>query len=385
MRIAILDDYQQVALASADWSAVRELAEIHVFAQHIGRTEALVSALEPFDVIVAMRERTPFDAERLSQLPRLRLLVTTGMSNASIDLEAAAARGITVCGTGGVGSSTAELTWGLILALLRHIPTEDRRMRMAGGAGGAALGVGGGWQQTVGTGLDGKRLGVVGLGHQGRRVADIGRAFGMHVVAWSQNLDPDHAHKAHVKAVSKEELFASSDVVTVHYKLSSRSLGLVGEAELALMKPSAYLVNTSRGPLVDSAALLAALKSGAIAGAALDVYDVEPLPLSSPLRTAPNVVLTPHLGYVTEEAYRVFYGEAAEDIVAFAAASPVRVLSASLSGSCYPAFVISPRSSWGRGRTGSGRGRRPVRHRAPGRWRRSPGTGGTCRLGPGRC
>jgi phosphoglycerate dehydrogenase-like enzyme len=327
MRVAILDDYQQVALASADWSAVRELAQIDVFAQHIGRTEALVSALEPYDVIVAMRERTPFDADRLGQLPQLRLLVTTGMGNASIDLEAAGARGITVCGTGGIGSSTAELTWGLILALIRHIPEEDRRMKLAGGAGGAALGVGGAWQQTVGTDLDGKRLGVVGLGHQGRRVAEIGRAFGMHVMAWSQNLDLDHAEKVHAKAVSKEELFSSADVVTLHYKLGPRSVGLVGEAELALMKPSAYLVNTSRGPLVDSAALLAALRSGAIAGAALDVYDVEPLPLSSPLRTAPNVLLTPHLGYVTEETYRVFYADAAEDIVAFAAGSPVRVLS----------------------------------------------------------
>jgi phosphoglycerate dehydrogenase-like enzyme len=373
MRVAILDDYQQVALASADWSAVREQAEIHVFAQHIGRTEALVSALEPFDVIVAMRERTAFDADRLGQLPQLRLLVTTGMSNASIDLDAAAARGITVCGTGGVGSSTAELTWGLILALLRHIPEEDQRIKMAGRAGGAAFGVGGGWQHTVGIGLDGKRLGVVGLGHQGRRVADIGRAFGMHVVAWSQNLDPDHARKAHVKAVSKEELFASSDVVTVHYKLSPRSVGLVGESELALMKPSAYLVNTSRGPLVDNAALLAALRSGGIAGAALDVYDVEPLPLSSPLRTAPNVVLTPHLGYVTEEAYRVFYGEAVEDIVAFASGSPVRVLSASLRGlvigtlirRCYPALLS--------GQSGS----RPDRLRARSKVLASGGTGTT--------
>jgi phosphoglycerate dehydrogenase-like enzyme len=328
MRVAILDDYQQVALASADWSAVRELADIHVFAQHIARTEALVSALEPFDVIVAMRERTAFDAERLNQLPRLRLLVTTGMANASIDLAAAAARGITVCGTGGAGASAAELTWGLILALVRHIPEEDRRMKMAGGAGGAALSVSGGWQQTVGIGLDGKRLGVVGFGHQGRRVAEIGLAFGMKVVAWSQDLDPDHAEKAHVKAVGKEELFSSSDVVTVHYKLSPRSVGLVGAAELALMKPSAYLVNTSRGPIVDSAALLAALRSGAIAGAALDVYDIEPLPLSDPLRTAPNVVLTPHLGYVTEDSYRVFYGEAADDIVAFAKGAPVRVLTA---------------------------------------------------------
>jgi phosphoglycerate dehydrogenase-like enzyme len=372
MRVAILDDYQQVALASADWSAVRELAEIDVFAQHIARTDALVSALEPYDVVVAMRERTPFDAERLGRLPRLRLLVTTGMGNMSIDLEAAAARGITVCGTGGIGSATAELTWGLILALVRHIPEEDRRMKLAGGAGGAALGVGGGWQQTVGTGLDGKRLGVVGLGHQGRRVAEIGRAFGMHVVAWSQNLDPSHAEKVHAHPVSKQELFASADVVTVHYKLGPRSVGLVGADELALMKPSAYLVNTSRGPLVDSAALLAALRSGAIAGAALDVYDVEPLPLSSPLRTAPNVVLTPHLGYVTDETYRVFYGEAAEDIVAYASGSPVRVLSASLSqgslsqGSLsrgrYPAFQL---------------GSRPDRARARSKAGASPGTGTT--------
>ena len=330
MRVAILDDYQQVSLASADWSPVRSLAEIDVFAQHIARTEALVSALEPYDVIVAMRERTYFDASRLGQLPRLRLLVTTGMSNPSIDLAAAAENGVTVCGTSGIGTSTAELTWGLILALIRHIPEEDRRMKISGRAGGAALGTSGGWQQTIGTGLDGKRLGVVGLGHQGQRVAGIGRAFGMKVQAWSQNLDPAVAKKAHAKAVSKEELFATSDVVTVHYKLSPRSEGLVGAAELALMKPSAYLVNTSRGPLVDSAALISALRSGAIAGAALDVYDVEPLPLGDPLRSAPNVVLTPHLGYVTEETYQVFYGDAAEDIVAFAKGSPVRVLTASL-------------------------------------------------------
>ena len=327
MRVAILDDYQQVSLASTDWSAVRSLAEIDVFAKHIASTEALVSALEPYDVIVAMRERTFFDASRLSQLPRLRLLVTTGMANTSIDLAAASAQGITVCGTGGSAYSTAELTWGLILALVRHIPEEDRRMKTVGRAGGAALGVSGGWQQTVGTDLHGKKLGIIGLGHQGRTVAKIGRAFGMKLAAWSQNLDPDIANKAHAEAVSKEELFSSCDVVTVHYKLGPRSVGLVGAAELALMKPSAYLVNTSRGPIVDSAALLSALRSGSIAGAALDVFDVEPLPLSDPLRSAPNVVLTPHLGYVTEDAYRVFYGDAAEDIVAFASGSPVRVLS----------------------------------------------------------
>jgi len=327
MRVAILDDYQQVSLASTDWSAVRSLGEIDVFTEHIARTDAVVRALEPFDVIVAMRERTFFDASRLSQLTRLRLLVTTGMSNSSIDLAAAALHGVTVCGTGGSATSTAELTWGLILALARHIPTEDRRMKMAGRAGGAALGVGGGWQHTVGTDLHGKKLGIVGLGRQGRGVAKIGRAFGMKLVAWSQNLDPDVASKAHAEAVSKEELFSSSDVVTVHYKLGPRSLGLVGAAELALMKPSAYLVNTSRGPIVDSAALLSALRSSSIAGAGLDVFDVEPLPLSDPLRAAPNVVLTPHLGYVTADSYQVFYGDAAEDIVAFAQGSPVRVLS----------------------------------------------------------
>jgi phosphoglycerate dehydrogenase-like enzyme len=327
MRVAILDDYQQVSLASADWSAVRSLGQIDVFAQPIARTEALVSALEPYDVVVAMRERTSFDADRLGQLPRLRLLVTTGMGNAAIDLAACAARGVTVCGTGGIGSATAELTWGLILALLRHIPEEDRRLKLAGRPGGAAIGVGGSWQQTVGTGLEGKRLGVIGLGNLGRRMARIGRAFGMNVAAWSQNLDPGVAAEEQVEAVSKEELFSTADVVTLHYKLSERSTGLVGATELGFMKPSAYLVNTSRGPLVDSAALVAALRSGAIAGAALDVYDVEPLPLGDPLRSAPNGVLTPHLGYVTEETYRVFYSDAAEDITAFANGAPVRVLS----------------------------------------------------------
>jgi phosphoglycerate dehydrogenase-like enzyme len=326
MRVAILDDYQRVALASADWSAVRSLADIDVFTEHIERTEALVRVLEPYDVVVAMRERTFFDGSRLGQLPRLRLLVTTGMMNASIDLEAAAAGGVTVCGTGGSTMSTSELTWGLILALARHIPFEDRSMKLAGQAGGAALGIGSSWQRTLGTGLDGKQLGVVGLGRQGLAVAKIGRAFGMKLAAWSQNLDPAVAKKAHAKAVSKDELFSTSDVVTVHYKLGPRSVGLVGAAELALMKPSAFLVNTSRGPLVDSAALLGALRSRSIAGAALDVYDVEPLPLSDPLRTAPNVVLTPHLGYVTDDAYRVFYGEAVQDIVAFAEGEPVRVL-----------------------------------------------------------
>ncbi len=320
MRVAILDDYQQVALASADWPD----AEYTVFTGHIARTEALVRELEAFDVIVAMRERTFFSSERLSLLPNLKLLVTTGMANASIDLDAARARGVTVCGTGGATGATAELTWGLILAVTRHIPEEDAGMKAVGRAGGAAMA--GGWQHTVGTGLHGKHLGIVGLGNQGRAVAKAGRAFGMRLLAWSQHLDPAVAAKAHAEAVSKEELFARSDVVTVHYKHSERSTGLVGSAELNRMKPTAYLINTSRGPIVDGTALLTALRTGTIAGAGLDVYDTEPLPLSDPLRRLDNVVLTPHLGYVTDDTYRVFFAEAAEDIAAFATGQPVRVL-----------------------------------------------------------
>jgi phosphoglycerate dehydrogenase-like enzyme len=326
MRIAVLDDYQDVALSCADWGSLPGQPEITVFSEHITRHEALATALRPFDVIVAMRERTPFGAGLLSLLPDLRLLVTTGMANASIDLAAARDRGVAVCGTGGSMTATPELTWGLILALVRRIPAEDQRMRSAGGAGGAAMGTRGGWQQTVGTELHGKRLGIAGLGRIGQKVAEYGRAFGMQVSAWSQNLDPEHARQAGAEPVSKEQLFSRSDVVTVHYKLSERSTGLVGAAELALMKPAAYLVNTSRGPLVDGAALLAALRGGKIAGAALDVYDTEPLPLGDALRRAPNTVLTPHLGYVTDDTYRVFYGEAVEDIAAFAKGTPIRVL-----------------------------------------------------------
>jgi phosphoglycerate dehydrogenase-like enzyme len=320
MRVAILDDYQRVALASAHWPD----AEYTVFTEHIARTEALVRALEPFEVIVAMRERTAFSAERLSLLPHLKLLVTTGMGNASIDMEAARARGITVCGTGSAKGATSELTWGLILAVTRHIPAEDARLKAVGRAGGAAMS--GGWQHTVGTGLHGKHLGIVGLGGQGKAVAKVGRAFGMKLLAWSQNLDPAVAGKAHADAVSKEELFARSDVVTVHYKLGERSIGLVGAAELGRMKRTAYLINTSRGPIVDTAALVAALRSGTIAGAGLDVYDTEPLPLSHALRLLDNVVLTPHLGYVTDDTYQVFFGDAAQDIAAFAQGEPVRVL-----------------------------------------------------------
>lgn len=327
MRIAILDDYQDVALSYADWDGLPGRPEVTVFTEHIERHEALAAALSPFDVIVAMRERTAFGASLLSLLPQLRLLVTTGMANAAVDIAAARERGVTVCGTGGSPFATAELTWGLILALARHIPEEDQRMRSTGGAGGAAVAVRGGWQRTIGRGLHGRQLGIVGLGHIGQQVAAYGRAFGMRVAAWSQNLNPDQAHEAGVEPVSKEELFSSSDFVTVHYKLSERSRGLVGAAELALMRPTAYLVNTSRGPLVDSSALVAALRKGTIAGAGLDTYDTEPLPLGDSVRLAPNTVLTPHLGYVTDDTYRVFYGEAVEDIAAFVQGDPIRVLS----------------------------------------------------------
>jgi phosphoglycerate dehydrogenase-like enzyme len=314
MRIAILDDYQHVALASADWASLD--AEVTVFRDHIADTANLVTELRPFDVIVAMRERTPFSAERIRLLPSLRLLVTTGMWNASIDLAAAEARSVTVCGTRGSGGATAELTWALILALVRHVPQEDRAMRA------------GGWQHTIGFGLRGRTLGVVGLGNIGRPVAAIGRAFGMEVLAWSQHLSAAAAEAAGAQAVGKDDLFTASDVITVHYKLSERSAGLIGARELGLMKPTAFLVNTSRGPIVDSDALLEVLRSGAVAGAGLDVYDEEPLPGGHPLRSAPRTVLTPHLGYVTDDGYRTFYTDAVEDIAAFTAGRPVRVLGA---------------------------------------------------------
>jgi phosphoglycerate dehydrogenase-like enzyme len=326
MRIAILDDYQNVALGYADWKGLPGSPEITVFTDHIARHELLAATLRPFDAIVAMRERTAFPASLLALLPDLKLLVTTGMGNTAIDMDAARERAITVCGTNGVTEATAELTWGLILALVRHIPEEDRRMRESAGAGGAAMSVRGGWQRTIGMDLHGRRLGVAGLGRQGRQVATYGQAFGMEVLAWSQNLDPDQAREAGAEPVSKEQLFARSDVVSVHYKLSPRSTGLIGAAEFALMKPTAYLVNTSRGPIVDHDALVAALRGGQIAGAALDVYDTEPLPLGDPLRSVPNTVLTPHIGYVTDDTYQVFYCDAVADIAAYIEGHPVRVL-----------------------------------------------------------
>jgi phosphoglycerate dehydrogenase-like enzyme len=310
--VAILDDYQDVARTYADWSDLPGDPRITVFQEPFPDEDALVGALTPFDVVVAMRERTRFPAEVLRRLPALRLLVTTGMVNAAIDTAAASELGVTVTGTRSAGQPTVELTWGLILALARHIPAEDQRLRT------------GGWQSTVGTDLAGQRLGVIGLGRIGSLVAKVGLAFGMDVVAWSANLDPDHARTVGVTPVSKEELLSGADVITVHLKLSERSRGLIGEPELALMKPTALLINSSRGPIIDTDALLKALHANKIGGAGLDVYDIEPLPSDSPWRTAPRTVLTPHLGYVSTKTYATFFSDAVEDIRAFAAGSPVR-------------------------------------------------------------
>ncbi len=296
----------------AQWERL-EGAEITAFDHHLGGPDDVVAALEPFDVLVAMRERTAFPADVLDRLPNLRLLVTTGPANAAIDMDAAAARGVTVAGTGGVSDNapTVEMTWALILAVVRHLPEEERRVRD------------GHWQQTLGRDLKGRRLGVVGLGGIGKPVAAVGQAFGMDVVAWSRHLDPDDARSVGVTPVSKEELFATADVVTIHMKLSAGSRGLIGRAELDLMTENAVLVNTSRGPIVDEDALLAALQEGRIGGAGLDVFGVEPLPVDSPWRSAPRTVLTPHLGYVTAATYAAMYADALEDIEEWAAGRPV--------------------------------------------------------------
>ncbi|ATB28174.1 D-2-hydroxyacid dehydrogenase family protein [Melittangium boletus] len=314
MKVALLDDYQRVALTFADWSRLPPGTELVVFDQPMPDPEAVAKALEPFDVIVAMRERTPFPAALLHWLPRLRLLVTTGSRNASIDLEACRARDITVCGTGATGTPTAELTWGLILALLKRIPEEDRALRA------------GRWQTGLTTGLEGKRLGLVGLGRLGTQVARVGRAFGMDVVGWSPNLTDERAQAAGARRVEKAELFATSDVISLHLVLGERTRGIVGAEELNAMKPEACFINTSRAGLVDEEALLHVLREGRIAGAGLDVFSTEPLPADHPLTSLPHVVLTPHLGYVTRENYAVFYRDALEDILAWRAGAPVRLL-----------------------------------------------------------
>jgi phosphoglycerate dehydrogenase-like enzyme len=313
MRVAVLDDYQRVARSLADWSELHD-AVVVFFADHVSDAEALVDRLQGFDVVVAMRERTAFTAAILERLPDLRLLVTTGPMNASIDVDAARAQGVTVCGTGGALWNTVELTWALILAAARSLPAEDALLRA------------GGWQRTVGRTLHGSTLSVLGLGNLGSHVARLGVAFGMEVIAWSPNLTPQRCEKVGASLVDQDELFTRADVLTVHLKLSDRSRGLVGARELALMKPTALLVNTSRGPIVDEYALADALERAALGGAGLDVFTVEPLPDDHPLRKAPNTVLSPHLGYVTEDCYRIFYGDAVEDIAAWRAGKPVRVI-----------------------------------------------------------
>ena len=312
MRIVVLDDFQEVAATFADWNALD--ADVEFISRPIVDDDDLVKVLHGAEVVVAMRERTAFPAGRLQRLPDLRLLVTTGRVNASIDVEAARSQGIVVCGTESTTSATPELTWGLILSVLRSIPAEDAAVR------------GGGWQSTVGGDLDGHRLGVVGLGRLGTKVARVGAAFGMDVVAWSQNLDAERADALGVRAVSKDELFSTADVVTIHYKLSDRSRGLVGAAELEAMKPDGILVNTSRAGLVDTDALITVLEAGGIRGAGLDVHDEEPLPVDHRLRSTPRTVLTPHLGYVTEDTYRIFFTQAVEDIAAWISGEPIRVI-----------------------------------------------------------
>jgi phosphoglycerate dehydrogenase-like enzyme len=314
MRAAVLDDYEGVALRVADWSPVLERVDVDVFSEHIDDEDELARRLAPYDIVVLMRERTPMRASLLERLPNLRLLASTGRKNASIDVAAARDRGITVCGTDSPSSAPGELTWALILGLARNLVVEAERMRR------------GGWQSSLGADLAGRTLGVIGLGRIGTQVAAVGNAFGMDVLAWSENLTVERAAEVGVRAVPLDRLLAEADVVTVHQVLSKRTRGLLGARELALMKPTALLVNTSRAPIVDTVALLVALEEGRIGGAGLDVFDEEPLPADHPLRTAPRTLLTPHIGYVTEEVFRTYYQGVVEDIVAFLDGSPIRTL-----------------------------------------------------------
>ncbi len=313
-RLGILDDYQGVALSMGPWDRLPDDLRIEVFRDTIKDQEALVRRLSPFDALLIMRERTPFPRSLIERLPNLRLLITTGARNRSVDLAACAERGITVCGTPSFAHPTVDLTWGLILSLMRRIPEQERALRE------------GRWQVALGNTLEGRTLGVVGLGNLGSRVAKVGAAFGMKVIAWSQNLTEEKAAAAGAVKVDKATLLQEADVVTLHLILSERSRGIIGAGDLAQMKRSAVIVNTSRGPLIDQEALIAALKEGRIAGAGLDVYDEEPLPPGHPILSAPNTVLTPHLGYVTEENYRAYFQGAVEAVLGYLAGSPVREL-----------------------------------------------------------
>ena len=313
-RVAILDDYQRVARSLADWDSLRPRAQVEFFHDNLVDLPRLADRLQSFEAVVAMRERTPFPRALFERLPNLRLLVTAGMRNASIDLAAATGRGVLVTGTETLATPTAELTWALILALSRNLVHEANGMRS------------GLWQTTVGHVIAGKTLGVLGLGKLGSQVAALGKAFGMQVLAWSQNLTAEKASEAGAVYATKEELLETSDIITIHLVLSERTRNLIGAPELARMKPTALLINTSRGPIVNETALLEALAKRRIAGAAIDVYDQEPLPADHPLRKAGNLLLTPHLGYVVEENYRMVYGCAVEDIRAFLDGKPVRAI-----------------------------------------------------------
>ncbi|MEU7371059.1 D-2-hydroxyacid dehydrogenase family protein [Streptomyces hygroscopicus] len=317
LRCAVLDDYQDAALAAADWSSVLDTVDVVPVHEHLAGEDAVAEAIGDCEIVVIMRERTPFPASLFARLPRLRLLVTTGMRNASVDLAAAARHGVTVCGTASSSQPPAELTWALILGLARHVVPESTALRN-----------GGPWQSTVGTDLHGRRLGLLGLGRIGAQVARVGRAFGMEVAAWSENLTAERAEAEGVRpAGSKEELLETSDIVSVHLVLGDRTRGLLGARELRRMRPTAFLVNTSRAAIVDQAALAEALREGWIAGAGVDVFEREPLPPGDPFRTLPNLLATPHLGYVTRGNYERFYRDVVEDIRAYLAGEPVRRLS----------------------------------------------------------
>ena len=313
--IAILDDYQNVALKMADWSRLQANHRITVFDKPFKNQDEVAKALAGFEIVNIMRERTPFPRALFERLPDLKLLITTGPRNASVDVKAANERGIVVCGTDAGGHATAELAFGLILSLARNLPTEFNNMRE------------GRWQTTLGNDIRGKTLGLLGLGKLGGEVAKFGKAFGMNLIAWSQNLTPERAAEIGAQRVEKDELFRRADYISVHLVLSDRSRGLVGARELGLMKPTASIVNTSRGPIIDAGALAAALKEKRIAGAALDVYDTEPLPADHSLRSEPRAVLTPHIGYVTEESYRVFFDGVIGAIEGWLAGKHIRVLS----------------------------------------------------------
>ena len=314
MKVAVLDDYQGVAESLADWTQLPPGAEVEFFSDHLASEDALAERLADFDVVTGMRERTPFQRSLLQRLPRLRLLVTTGRRNASFDIDAATDLGIAVCGTDGAGEGPTELTWGLILGIVRQIPLEDRLSRE------------GRWGTTVGMALKGKTIGLLGLGHIGSLVARVANAFDMNVIAWSQNLTAERARECGAVLVDKDTLFTDSDILSVHLVLSQRTRGIVGARELALMKPTAYLVNISRGPIVDETALVDVLERRAIAGAALDTFDVEPLPHDHPLLKLDNTLICPHLGYVTDDSYRAMYAGVIEDIRAFASGEPVRMI-----------------------------------------------------------